>query len=157
MYMSTASLFHLSSSLMSSLEISLAAAETTASFLIEWPEIWAELISARKSNSLILLTKYDLLNDSYKWEKKESIREYKWYWNNIERILIKYRNIFNDEKYIFISFRYWFVFDIENMRMIELLMLKNIYFLIIYDFQNDNNSQISHINSFNHRNLINII
>ena len=104
-----------------------------------------------KNNSFILLTKYDLLNDSYKWEKRESMKEYKWYWNNIERVLIKYRNIFNDEKCIFISFWYWFIFDIENMRMIESLMLKNIYFLIIYD------SQIFHVNSFDYRNSTNVM
>jgi len=73
MYTSTASLFHLPSSLMSSLEIPLAAAETAAPFLIEWPEIWAELIPARRSSSLILLTKYGLLNGPYKREKRGSV------------------------------------------------------------------------------------
>ena len=78
MYMSIMSLFHFSSSLMSSLEIPLAAAETAAPFLIKWPEIWAELIPACRSSSLILLTKYGLLNGPYKREKRGSMGGHGW-------------------------------------------------------------------------------
>ena len=156
-YTSIASFFHLSSSLMFSLEILLVAVEMTAFFLIEWPKIWIELISVYRSNSFILLIKYDLLNDSYKREKRKSMKEYEWYWNSIEKTLIEYKDIFNDEKCIFMSFQYWFIFDVESVKVIESLMLKNMCFLIIYDFQNDNDSQIFHVNSFDHRNLTNVI
>src|SRR5271170_2517094 len=68
--MSTASLFHLPRSLISSREIPLAAAETAAPFLREWPEKQAVGMPACRSISLILSTRYRLLNGPKAREKR---------------------------------------------------------------------------------------
>ena len=76
--MSTASLFHLPRSLISSREIPLVAAETAARFLREWPEKPAVEMPARRSISLILSTRYRLLNGPayYSFQKSGQIVQF---------------------------------------------------------------------------------
>ena len=63
--------------------------------------------------------------------------------------------MFDGERCIFVPFRYWSVFDVGSVRVTEPLVLKDMCFLATCDFQDDNGSQVSHVNSPDRRNLAN--
>ena len=63
--------------------------------------------------------------------------------------------MFDGERWIFVPFRYWSVFDVGSVRVTEPLVLKDMCFLATCDFQDDNGSQVSHVNSPDCRNLAN--
>ena len=87
MYMSTASLFHLPRSLISSRDKPEVAAETAAPLRNEWPEKCVAWIPACRRSSFVLSTRKVRLNGPSVRVKSGSVGSHGCFWNKVVRAL----------------------------------------------------------------------